>query len=129
MSLNENQLEYFEVIENHSRFSPVGEVTLAEAVQAVSQAIAYARENQIPRLLIDITQLTGFPSPSLADRYFFIREWASQALGCVRVSMVVREEMIEPEKFGVTVAYNLGFIADVFPSEAEAIGWLLNEGK
>jgi len=32
--------------------------------------------------------------------------------------------MIDPQKFGVTVALNRGLICDVFTTEAEAIAWL-----
>jgi uncharacterized protein (DUF2384 family) len=36
--------------------------------------------------------------------------------------------MIDPEKFGVTVAFNLGFASDVFTSEEEALTWLTSAG-
>ena len=38
--------------------------------------------------------------------------------------MVARAEMIDPQKFGVTVAENLGLITDVFTLQAEALAWL-----
>jgi hypothetical protein len=40
--------------------------------------------------------------------------------------MVARPEMIDPEKFGVTVGRNNGLVCDVFPSEPEAEAWLRN---
>ena len=42
----------------------------------------------------------------------------------MRVAVVTYPEMIDPEKFGVTVASNIGFVSDVFTSEAEALTWL-----
>ncbi len=42
----------------------------------------------------------------------------------MRAVMVARPEWIDPQKFGVIVAANRGFDANVFPKEAEAIAWL-----
>ncbi|MDX1440414.1 MAG: hypothetical protein R3284_10985, partial [Rubricoccaceae bacterium] len=55
---------------------------------------------------------------------FFIHEWAEAAHGAVRVALLARPEMLDPERFGVTVAANLGFTADAFTSEEEALAWL-----
>jgi hypothetical protein len=38
--------------------------------------------------------------------------------------MVARAEMIDPRKFGVTVAANRGLMSDIFTTEAEARAWL-----
>jgi preprotein translocase subunit YajC len=38
--------------------------------------------------------------------------------------MVARAEMIDPKKFGVTVAANSGLVGDVFESEEKALAWL-----
>lgn len=77
-------------------------------------------------LLVVTSDLTGFEPPSIFDRYDFVRKWARVAGGAVRVAMVARPEMIDPRKFGVTVAANHGLIADVFESEDEALAWLLS---
>ena len=68
--------------------------------------------------------MTGFRPPLIADRYFFIREWAEASGHIVRTALVARPEMIDRQKFGVTVAANNGFIADIFASEDEALAWL-----
>jgi hypothetical protein len=47
----------------------------------------------------------------------------------VQLSLVVRPEMIDPEKFGITVARNAGMNADVFPAEPEALAWLLGDSR
>ena len=65
-----------------------------------------------------------FDSPDIATRYFFIHEWARAAGGCVFVVLVARPEMIDPQKFGVTVAANAGLTSEVFDSEEEARAWL-----
>jgi hypothetical protein len=39
--------------------------------------------------------------------------------------MVVRPELMDPERFEVTVARNRGLVGNVFHSEKEALAWLL----
>ena len=119
-----NQPEHFEIMEDYAAFRPSGEVSLEQAVQLVTSAFVYARENQIKRLLVDATGLTGFDSPSLASRYFFVQEWARAAQGQVCVAFVTRPEMIDPQKFGIIVAENVGLRGNVFESEKEAVAWL-----
>jgi hypothetical protein len=50
--------------------------------------------------------------------------WADEASGGVRLAMVARAEMIDPEKFGVTVAANRGLVSNIFTTELEARAWL-----
>jgi hypothetical protein len=40
--------------------------------------------------------------------------------------LVVNQEMIDPDRFGVTVAMNRGLNGNVFSTEEEAIAWLLD---
>ena len=105
-------------------YRPAGKATLEQATELVDRAIGFARDRRIPKLLVNCTQLTGFPSPTLPQRYFIVRGWARTAQGLVQVAMVIRPEMIDPEKFGMTVAHNAGLKADVYPTEPEAVAWL-----
>jgi hypothetical protein len=50
--------------------------------------------------------------------------WAAAAQGLVKVAVVTKPEMIDAQKFGVTVAANHGLALDVFTSEEEALAWL-----
>jgi hypothetical protein len=63
--------------------------------------------------------------PSLPERYFFVRQWAATGQNLVQVALVIRAELMDPEKFGGTVARNAGFNAEVFLEEAGALTWLL----
>ena len=107
-------------------YRPAGKVTIEQGAELVDQAIAFARDRRIPKLLINCTELVGFPSPTLPQRYFMVRGWAKTAQGLVQVVMVIRPEMIDPEKFGMTVARNAGMMADVYTTELEALAWLQN---
>ena len=90
----------------------------------VTAAIAYARAHGITELVVNASSLTGFKSPSLSKRYFMVEKWARANDGAVRLAMVVRPEMIDPQKFGVTVAVNRRLTVDVFESEVAAVAWL-----
>ena len=101
-----------------------GEIPLEKSVNRVTEAIEFARTHGIRNLLVDSTGLTGFKSPSVHERYFFVRKWAAASRGLVRIAMVARPEMIDPEKFGVTVAQNAGLSGDVFLSMEDAWAWI-----
>jgi hypothetical protein len=113
-----------ELKEGYALFRASGQVTLEEGVEIVDSAIALARDRQIGKLVADVAGFSGFAPPNLAERYFFIRRWADTSRGLVSVVVITQPEMIDPEKFGVKVAANLGFKCEVFPTEAEAVAWI-----
>ncbi len=116
-----NKPEHFEITGDYAAFRPSGEVSLEQAAQLVTSALAYAREQQIKKLLVDITELSGFGPPSLANRYFYTRELADAAQGLVCVAFVTRPEMIDFQKIGGIVAENVGLRIKGFESEEEAL--------
>jgi hypothetical protein len=116
--------EHFEILKERAVFRPMGQVSIAQVAELVATAIGFARSINIRRLLVDITNLTGFEPPDLALRYLIIHEWARAAGKSVSVALVVRPEMIDQQKFGSTVAANIGFVADAFTTEEDALTWL-----
>ena len=122
------QPEHFEIEGDLAVLRPIGSFSLPEVVRLVTLAITSAHEQGIGGLLVVLLETTGFESPSLASRYFFSQEWARAARGSVRLAMVLRREMIDPQKFGVTAAANAGLVTDVFETEAEARVWLKGGG-
>ena len=93
-------------------------------MQLISSGIAFARERQVKNLMVVTLGLTGFQPPNVIERYYFISEWANVSGYSVHVAVVTYPQMIDPKKFGVTVAANIGFVSDVFTSEEEALAWL-----
>src|ERR1700683_2115419 len=91
----------------------------------IGRAIAFCRVEHIPKLLVDITQVTGFEPPSVPERFQFIRQWVEDGGGAVTMAMVARPEFIGPEKFGVMVANNRGLKSEIFATESDALRWLL----
>jgi hypothetical protein len=118
-----------QLCEGYACFAPVGIVTLKQAVELITSAIGFARDHRIKRLLVDATQLTGFPSPSVAERYWIARKWAQESRNNVEVALALESHLIDPERFGVQVAINLGERADVFKDKSEALSWLLSGAK
>lgn len=119
-----SDLGHFEILKERAVFRPTGQVSMEQAMELVTAAITFARSLHIRKLLVDTFNLTGFKSPDVVTRYFYIHDWARAAGGVVRLALVARPEMIDPRKFGSTVAANVGFIADVFTTEEEALNWL-----
>lgn len=105
-------------------YCPVARVPFDEVIAIVSRGIAFARDNQIRKLLVDTTNLSGFAPPSAWERFKFAEQAVHSAGESLTIAVLVRPEMMDPEKFGVTVARNRGLLANSFTSEAEALAWL-----
>jgi hypothetical protein len=121
-----NMADHLVVREGICEFRPRGKSSLVETVELITRAIAYCRDRRIDKLLVVTTGLVGVSIPTLIDRFLMVEEWARAAKGMVVGALVARPEYIHPEKFGVRVAADLGWVADVFTSEADALKWLSN---
>ena len=120
----EHSPDHLEVVDGRGYFRPIGSMSLEAAAELVTVALAHARAHGIKELLVNATGLTGFPPPTLSERYVIVENWARVARGAVRVAIVLRPEYIDPNKFGVTVAFNRRLVADVFEVEEPALAWL-----
>ena len=109
-------------------FRPNGVRSLVEVVDLVKRAISWCRERRIGKLIICCTDVSGVRVPTLVDRFLAVEQWADAAQGMVIVVLVVHPEYVHPKKFGIRVALDLGLVADVYTSEADALIWL-NSGK
>jgi hypothetical protein len=129
MSNTENALpEDFDLEPGYACFHPSGEISLAAAASLMMKAIRFCRENGILRLLVDATQLGVLPTPTLADRYWIARDFAREAQRSVIVSFGFQNYLLDAERFGVTVATNLGMRTNAFETRSEALAWLLSQG-
>jgi hypothetical protein len=105
-------------------YHPVGLVSLDQAVAQCKHAIRFARSNGFRRLLVDATRLGGFAGPNLAERFWIARAFAEEAQTHVTVSFALQAYLLDPERFGVTVATNLGMKTNAFSTKSEALLWL-----
>jgi hypothetical protein len=119
-----DELDGFVLESGRGFYRPAGCFSFDEVVALVRAAIAVARSNQARDLLVDTTALTGFSSPDTLDRFLAAVEWAKEASGRLRLAMVAREEMIDPQTLGVTVASKRGLVRNIFTTEDEARAWL-----
>ena len=121
-----NALESFQEVEGYARYRPVKECSLQEAIDLVCAAVAFARDHQIKKLLVDTTELTGFSPPNTWQRFQMGEKIAKEAQSAVKLAVLARLEMIDVRHFGITVARNRGLTAEVFDAEADALAWLLD---
>lgn len=120
--------EHFEVMEDYCRYRLTGHGSLAEAANKVIEVIKFAQEQGVHKLLIDTTKWTGHSKPDALERYTVAEAFAKAASSTekLRICMIVRPELMDPNKFEVIVATNRGMIGNVFDSEKDALGWLLD---
>jgi hypothetical protein len=118
------QPQSFEVHGELAVLRMVGEHSLQQTVDAVTAAIGQAREQGAGKLLVDITGVSGFDPPTLAARHEFVAHWAEAGRSHVRLAMVVRPEFLDPDRFCVIRAANLGMAYNLFDNEVRARAWL-----
>jgi len=118
--------EHLEIGEGHAVHRPEGNLAFQDALDLLSGAVVYCRENGIRRLLIDIRKLTGFGPVGTAERFRFGERLARDAQGAVKIAFVANPEILDPNRFGMTVARNRGMFSNAFTSESEAWKWLLD---
>lgn len=89
------------------------------------QAAAVAtvcRDRKMKLVLLNATALEG--RLSTMDRFEMGSQGAIFGKG-LKVAGVLREEMVDPGKFGVIVARNRGLATEVFSDRDKALAWLL----
>src|SRR5215472_8597417 len=96
--------EGLEVREGYCCYRLSGHGSLPEAASRAIEAITFSREKGIHRLLIDVTNWTGHKKPSAAERFDWGEAFAAAAGPTIKVALVARPELMDPEKFEVTVA-------------------------
>jgi hypothetical protein len=122
-----NAPEHFEVMRGYCCYRLSGHGSLAEAASKVMEVIAFSREKGMHKLLIDTTNWTGHASPTALERFTVAEAFTEAAAGsAMKLAMVVRPELMDPNKFEVTVARNRGLMGNVFDSEKDALAWLLD---
>jgi len=121
-----NTLKNFEQVGRRGFFRPVGMVSFEQAIEIVAEGVRHARSLDLADLLVNTTGLAGFPTPDVFGRYSLASKWAESAGAAMRVALVARADLIDPQKIGVLMAQNRGANGDVFTTESAAIAWLDN---
>ena len=119
-----NGIADFTVVDGRGFFRPSLCLTLDDTIELIAEALAHARQQGLRQLVVDTRKITGHGPPNTFQRYFLMNRWLEAADGQVELALIVRPEMMDPQRFGIQVAENRGFVTDAFLTEAEAIAWL-----
>jgi hypothetical protein len=119
-----NGLADFTVAAARGFFRPSANVSLDEMIALITDAISHSRELELRQLMIDTRKLTGHEPPNTFQRYYLVNRWFEASGGKIELALIVRPEMMDPQRFATKVAANRGFVFNAFLSEAEAIAWL-----
>jgi hypothetical protein len=57
-------------------------------------------------------------------RYAMATKWAENTGSTLRVALVARPEVVDPQKIGVLMMQNRGGSGEVFTNETDALAWL-----
>lgn len=111
---------------NFLRVCVSGQFSLADANEAFVEMLEAVRQHNATKVLVDCTGLSG--SPSQMDRYEHSKFGAitlleSSAFG-IRFGYVATEPILDPGKFGETVAVNRLVKVRVYDNMEDALRWL-----
>lgn len=121
--------ELISIKDDYVHFELDLECSFSQVVEYIDAAIRYTRQEGKKRLFVDARNVRGFPKPTLIERYHMVEAWSAASGGAVKMVIVAPVELTDPEKIGVTMARNRGFIAEAFHNEADAFAWLLNSSS
>jgi hypothetical protein len=119
-----NVMEHFEYVGSRGFYRPVVQVSFEQAVDLVADAMRTARALGLADLLVNCAGFSGFTPPSVFARYAMVAKWIEAGGSALRVALVVRPELLDPQKIGVLMLQNRGGTGDAFLSEIEALAWL-----
>ena len=107
----------------------VGKFSLNEAKRTFLEMLEAAAQHKSQKVLFDGRKLTG--KPELIERFYY-GSFAARAVadfrgGVLRFTIfayVLKEPVLDPRRFGETVAVNRGMSVKVFDNLEDAVKWL-----
>ena len=112
-----------------------GEFSLEEAERTFLEVINAVELHKIGSVLVDGREVTG--PPSVIQRFIYGEFTANAVARCVRehriarepqFAYVLQEPVLDPRRFGETVAVNRGMWVKAFDNFDEALSWLRQTG-
>jgi hypothetical protein len=112
-----------------------GEFSLEKAQRTFLEMMEAVALHKTNRVFFDGRSIIG--NPSTIERFYYAAFAAATAeqykrhgrCGAIRFSYVLKEPVLDPEKFGETVAVNRGMCVKAFDNPEEALAWLENLGN
>ena len=110
--------------------SAMGEFSLAEAKRTFLEMLEAVARHQVKKVLFDGRRLTG--DPETLERFYYGKFAADAVLQfggrgvapAIQFAYVLKEPVLDPERFGETVAVNRGMLVKTFDNLEDALGWL-----
>jgi hypothetical protein len=106
-----------------------GELELGSAQASMRDLLAIAARQRQPRILMDVTRLTGEWTPD--DRYAFgsflateVQRMSSQFPAFPRIAIYAVAPLMDPNRYTQTVANNRGAQVRASDSLQELVSWL-----
>lgn len=119
-----NTVKDFESVGTRAFYRPIAEVSFESAVDMCNEAIRRARELGLSDIVVNSLGLTGFGPPGVFARYSMATKFVESAGSSLRVAIVTRPEIIDPQKIAMLMMQNRGVTGEVFTNEPEALQWL-----
>src|SRR4029453_1618910 len=108
-----------------------GEVAVAEAQRVFLEFLEAVTRQSTAKILLDGRELQG--EPTTIQRFLF-SEFAAHAVAryrrthsasrALQFACVLQEPVLDPQRFGETVAVNRGMWVKVFDNPEDALAWL-----
>jgi hypothetical protein len=107
-----------------------GNFSLVEAKRTFTEMLEAVAQNKIGKVLFDGRGLAG--NPRIMERFYY-GEFAAQAVGkfaargvfpTTQFAYVLEVPILDPGRFGETVAVNRGMYVKTFDNPDDALGWL-----
>ncbi len=107
-----------------------GEFSLSRAEQTFQEILDALVENKLQKVLIDGRQVMGEPEP--LERFYYGKYTADavnltinrKRIEVPRFAYVLKEPVLDPKRFGETVAVNRGMRVKMFDDIKQAEWWL-----
>jgi len=103
----------------------IGEFSLEEAKRTFLEMMEAVALHRTKRVLFDGRPITG--KPTTIERFYYC-EFAAVASQSktpgIRFAYALKEPVLDPDRFGETVAVNRGMLVKAFDNPEEALAWL-----
>ena len=117
------------------RVCVTGEFALEEAKRTFLEIMDAVALHKTKKVLFDGRTITG--NPRTIERFYYgefaaataAHYLAQSASVAPRFAFVLREPVLDPERFGETVAVNRGMLIKVYDNLEEALAWLAGGGR
>ena len=107
-----------------------GDFSLQEAKRTFLEMLEAVARHQVKKVLFDGRRLTG--DPETIERFYYSKFATDAALQfkdggvspATQFAYVLKEPVLDPHRFGETIAVNRGMLVKAFDNLEDALGWL-----